>query len=229
MKGLIENECGGQNPLMKLTAHFTSPANEQTLSQEAMRQQKQKLPEPHQLVSEYLAIESEKHSTRPLLQQQHQNQFLRRLPAPRSFQMEALFNELKHMDSLHAASSVNKSTSISTSALNTPVNVATVNAGSTKSSDENSLSQTEINGLSRSVSPSKLNAIRSISQVTNNLAQDWSQEYWASLSAAFKKQSPMIIDDRTFKWSADYLTQTEATILDEAYVNFVFLLKTGLS
>lgn len=224
MKGLIENECGGQNPLMKLTSHFAGPMpgnEQQILSQEAIRhmQQQQKLNTPeHQLVSEYLAIESEKNARVGLMNQKNgnnTNQFVRRVPAPRSFQMEALFNELKHIDNLNAAA---KSTSISTSALNTTNNASgeLISKNKTTSSTLHPSQTESLNGLSRSVSPSKtLSAIRSISQV-NNLPQEWSQEYWASLSAAFKKQTPLIIDDRTFKWSADYLTQTEATIFDEA-------------
>lgn len=217
MKGLIENECGGQNPLMKLTAHFGGPAaNSQILSQQeairSMQQQQSSMPREHQLVSEYLAIESEKSGRASI--GSGGDQFVRRLPAPRSFQMEALFNELKQIDSMNAAV---KSTSISTSALNTNSNSKTT----TTTALHPNASQTEsLNGLSRSVSPAKTpSAIRSISHV-NNLAQEWSQDYWMSLSAAFKKQqqqqAPLIIDDRTFKWSTDYLTQTEATIFDEA-------------
>jgi ABC-type branched-subunit amino acid transport system ATPase component len=227
MKGLIENECGGQNPLMKLTSHFVGPTatgNDQMLSQEALRniQQQQKLNTPEQqLVSEYLGIESEKNARVAGLmhQKNNANQFMRRMPAPRSFQMEALFNELKHIDNLNAAA---KSTSISTSALNTSNgsssdSLAKTNAPTTTRSTLQPGQVAEpLNGLSRSVSPSKtLSAIRSMSQA-NNLPQEWSQEYWTSLSAAFKKQTPLIIDDRTFKWSTDYLTQTEATIFDEA-------------
>ena len=36
MKGLIENECGGQNPLMKLAGHFNN-TSEQKLTQEAIK------------------------------------------------------------------------------------------------------------------------------------------------------------------------------------------------
>lgn len=116
---------------------------------------------------------------------------LRRLPAPRSFNMEALFNELKQMDTLNTK--------------------AAAAAASTSSLDSSSLGATQnpaiaSNQLARSVSPNLKDA-----------AQDWSQEYWSSLSAAFQKQSPLIIDDRAFKWSADYLTQTESTIFDEAW------------
>ena len=83
---------------------------------------------------------------------------------------------------------------------------------STSSLDSTSLGATPQNAavasnqLARSVSPNPKDA-----------AQDWSHDYWSSLSAAFQKQSPLIIDDRAFKWSADYLTQTESTIFDEAW------------
>jgi hypothetical protein len=112
---------------------------------------------------------------------------LRRLPAPRSFNMEALFNELKQIDNLNTKAS-------------------------TSSLDSTSMpsAQSASNQLARSVSPNLKDA-----------SQDWSQEYWSSLSAAFHKQSPLIIDDRAFKWSADYLTQTETTIFDEAWENLL--------
>ena len=73
-----------------------------------------------------------------------------------------------------------------------------------------------------------LNELKQIDNTSNtqmSTASDWSQEYWSSFAAAFQKQSPMIIDDRAFKWSADYLTPTEATIFDEAYDKLSFFLR----
>ena len=103
------------------------------------------------LVSEYLGLEEKG--------QLGANAALRRMPAPRTFHMEALLSELKQID-------------------NTNNNNPQLSA--------------------------------------NQLSNDWSQEYWSSMTNGFQKQAPIIIDDRAFKWSAEYLTPTEATIFDEA-------------
>lgn len=189
MKGLIENECGGQNALMKLTSHFTN-ASEQQIAQDAIRNQRTEMIQPlaqkqnaDSFVSEYLGIDQKSnHLANSIM--------LKRLPAPRTFQMEALLNELKQID--HSQMSMS-STNLANSAH--PLLQQQAPKLSTSSLFLNQLNTTSSNNLN---------------------ANDWSQEYWSSLTAAFQKQSPIILDDRAFKWSAEYLTQTEATIFDES-------------
>jgi len=192
MKGLIENECGGQNPLMKLTAHFAN-SSEQKLSQDAIRNLRtndiNQQPNPDNFVSEYLGIDQKSSAS----VNNASNLVLKRLPAPRTFQMEALLNELKQIDSSSMSLSSNNLSSLGPSY---PM-----------------LQQQQAPKLSSSSL-----FLNSINASNNNLlANDWSQEYWSSISAAFQKRSPLILDDRAFKWSAEYLTQTEATIFDEAW------------
>jgi hypothetical protein len=93
----------------------------------------------------------------------------------------------------------------------------------------NELKQIDSNG--GAAPTTSLNNHQSGSNVDSSAA-DWSQEYWSSLNNALiqqKKQqqqqqqqqqhhqTPLIIDSSAFKWSADYLAQNEATILDEAW------------
>lgn len=55
-------------------------------------------------------------------------------------------------------------------------------------------------------------------------ASDWSQSYLSSSLSMIQKQSPQMfmMDDRSLhKWSADYLTQSEATIFDDAWENLL--------
>lgn len=172
IKGLIENECAGQNSLVKLASHFTS-STEQKLthvilnsflnsiiffykknySKDAIRglkvdsvQQQQQLT-TESLVNEYLSLDQQQNRART---------------APRTFHMETLFNELKHID--------------------------------------------------------KAGGLPTGSSVTSNAQPDWSQDQiWNSVASVFQKQQPIsMLDERSFKWSADYLSQNETNILDEA-------------
>ncbi len=139
-------------------------------------------------MSEYLGIDQKSSAS----VNNASNLVLKRLPAPRTFQMEALLNELKQIDSSSMSLSSNNLSSLGPSY---PM-----------------LQQQQAPKLSSSSL-----FLNSINASNNNLlANDWSQEYWSSISAAFQKRSPLILDDRAFKWSAEYLTQTEATIFDEA-------------
>lgn len=110
--------------------------------------------------------------------------------APRTFQMETLFNELKQIEpNFHIA----------------------------KQQQQQPQNQVAPSSLSGST-----NATSNTNSAADNMSNEWSQSYWSSLPATFQKQQPSqyIMDDRSFKWSADYLTQSEATIFDEAYVFF---------
>ena len=135
-------------------------------------------------VSEYLGID-QKNSN---INNNNSSLMLKRIPAPRTFQMEALLNELKQIDN-----SANMSLS------------------------SNNLAAISIPAAAAKLSTSSLFLNNNTTNTTNN-STEWSNEYWSSISAAFQKQSPLILgsDDRKFKWSAEYLTQTEATIFDEA-------------
>jgi len=200
MKGLIENECGGQNPLMKLTAHFTS-TGEQKIAQDALRSMRTNAATANtttttgdssqnakvnadNFVSEYLGIDQKSAAAA-------NSSMLKRIPAPRTFQMEALLNELKQID--------NSNMSLSSTNLNNLANNAAL-----------------LQQQAPKLSASSL-FLNSLNTSNTNLSSDWTQEYWSSLTAAFQKQSPMIFDDKAFKWSAEYLTQTEATIFDPAW------------
>jgi len=155
MKGLMENECGGQNPLMKLTTHFTNTSGHlRTQDASRSRQQANVNPTADMFISEYLGIDQKV----PHQQQQ-----------PRTFQMGRLLNEIKQIDS----------SSIDNKAVCQP----------------------------RSHMANKLSL---------PVDSDWNQEYF-SLNNMLLKQSPLIYEDRAFQWSADYLTQSEATIFNEAW------------
>jgi len=176
MKGLLENECGAQNPLIKLTSHFTN-ASEQLRTQDQVKSQHNQLHSKGPIaqaecyVSEYLGIDQKVPA-------------IRRTQVPRTFQMEKLLNELKQIET------TNTNGIIGNRKLNTP-------AMHGPASNTHSL----FNGAT-----------------VNSLSNEWSQEYWSSMLI---KQSPMIIDDRAFKWSADYLTHTEATVFDETWGNLM--------
>ncbi len=128
-----------------------------------------------------------------------------RSQAPRTFQMEKLLNELKQIDTLNSCSSSSSNNSSSNMSNNTSgiignrkQNNASMNNPSSWASNAHSL----FNG----------------NMGCDSLSNEWSQEYWSSMLI---KQSPMIIDDRAFKWSADYLTQNEATVFDETWGNLM--------
>ena len=81
IKGLIENECAGQNSLVKLASHFTN-ANESSAVRNLRSLDMGSQMTSESLVDEYLSMEH--HPAR--------------MQAPRTFHMETLFNELKHID-----------------------------------------------------------------------------------------------------------------------------------
>lgn len=156
MKGLMENECGGQNPLMKLTTHFTNNSSHMRTQDAAKNRHQSNVNQTaDNFISEYLGIDQK------VPQQQQQ---------PRTFQMGRLLNEIKQIDSSNI--------------------------------DNKAVRQPRSN--------------HGVNKLNSPVESDWSQEYF-SLNSILLKQSPLIYEDRAFKWSADYLTQSEATIFDEAW------------
>jgi hypothetical protein len=114
--------------------------------------------------------------------------------APRTFHMETLFNELKQIDNINR-----QQNQVAPQPSSAFMAVGSSPAGSLANANTTTASAASTQALGN-----------------DPAANDWSQSYWSSLSAAFQKQSPFIMDDRSFKWSTDYLTQSEATIFDEA-------------
>jgi hypothetical protein len=156
MKGLTENECGGQNALMKLTSHLTANSEHMRI-QDTQRSR----PTADAFVSEYLGIDQKVPVQRqqlpgPIQQQQHQQQ-------PRTFQMEKLLSELKQIDT------------------------------------ENQKFQ--------------------VPAFKPNQTDSWTQEYF-SLNPSNLNNVPLD-GPSAFKWSTEYLTQSEATIFDEAWGNLI--------
>lgn len=80
IKSLIENECAGQNSLVRLASHFTN-ANESNAVRNLRSLDLGSQLSSDSLVDEYLSME---HQTR--------------VEAPRTFHMENLFNEIKCID-----------------------------------------------------------------------------------------------------------------------------------
>ena len=76
----------------------------------------------------------------------------------------------------------------------------------------------QIDNTSLSTAAADQVALNQNSFLNTNASNDWSQEYWSSMLV---KQPSASIDEKSFKWSTDYLTQTEATIFDEAWGNLV--------
>lgn len=171
LKGLTENECGGQNPLMKLTNHFTNNSEHLRTQDNVKNRQQLNNSVADSFVSEYLGIDQK------VPNQQHFNHNApiqrRQQQQPRTFQMERLLSELKQIDT-----------------------------------DNKTIRQPQTSSLNN----------QSNASLTNNVnpANDWSQEYF-SLNNMLIKQQP---NDCDLKWSTDYLTQTEATIFDEAWGSF---------
>ncbi|CAF0745307.1 unnamed protein product [Brachionus calyciflorus] len=81
IKGLIENECAGQNSLVRLASHFAN-TNESNAIRNLRSLELNSQLSSDSLVDEYLSME-------------HNHA---RLQAPRTFHMETLFNELKQID-----------------------------------------------------------------------------------------------------------------------------------
>jgi hypothetical protein len=121
--------------------------------------------------------------------------------APRTFHMETLFNELKQIDNNNTITKP------------APTNAPFLHQHLQNQVAPNPLKETQNDATLLSSPPPPPSLAN-----TN----DWSQSY---LSAVFNKQQQQqqtpqflssIMDDRSLKWSTDYLTQSEATIFDEA-------------
>lgn len=172
MKGLTENECGGQNPLMRLTTHFTNNS-EHLRTQDVLKNRQQASNQTaDSFVSEYLGIDQKVPQNSLFHQQFNQNARHPQQQQPSTIQMERLLYELKQIET----DNTNKK------AIQKP--------NSTNTALQQNTSQ--------------------------QLSNDWSQEYF-SLNEMFVKQSPINLDNGAFKWSTDYLTQTEATVFDETW------------
>lgn len=218
IKGLIENECAGQNPLMKLATHFTASADSKLLSQSVMSQQQQQQQPPSQLfnpdmlVAEYLSLDSKQAARVAHHHHQHQQHHRPQQLAPRSFHMETLFKELKQIEN---------SGSVGSGAVMAQTTGASASA--------NPLNKVIGSGLNSTNAPASTTS-------ADSMANDWSQEYWSSLPVSASQKSsvatsggkigaslpPVIMDSNAFKWSADYLSQNESTIFDEAWENLFF-------
>lgn len=164
MKGLTENECGGQNALMKLTSHLTANSDHVRI-QDTQRSRHTGSSAADALVSEYLGIDQ----TVPIQHQQQARPGPIRQQQARSFHMEKLLSELKQIDTESHK-----------------FNVPAVLPGS----------------------------------------DSWSQEYFSlnpSMSGAGHNNNMSLNLDgpSAFKWSTEYLTQSEATIFDEAWGNLI--------
>lgn len=168
MKGLTENECGGQNALMKLTSHLTSNSGHVRIQDsQRSRHMGHTSSAADAFVSEYLGIDQ----SVPVQHQQQERPGPIQQQQPRTFQMEKLLSELKQIDT-------------ESHTFNVP---AVLQAG-----DDN-----------------------------------WSREYFSlnpSMSGAGHNSTSIgstLDGPSAFKWSTEYLTQSEATIFDEAWGNLI--------
>jgi hypothetical protein len=84
-KGLVENECGSQNPLLKLASHFTTDRT--LINQDGIKSHT--IVDENEFVNEYF-------NDNPLFYNKHQ-----RKQAPQTFHMENLFSELLNIDNKH--------------------------------------------------------------------------------------------------------------------------------
>lgn len=155
MKGLTENECGGQNALMKLASHLSSNSEHLRVQDRQFSRHMNGMAAPSTaadaLVSEYLGIDQRVPAQPGPIQQQQ----------PRTFQMEKLLSELKQIDSESQK-----------------LQVAALPGGN----------------------------------------DGWAHEYFSlnPTSGSVANSGP-----GAFKWSTEYLTQSEATIFDEAWGNLI--------
>jgi hypothetical protein len=81
-KSLVENECGTQNPILKLASHFTTDRT--LISQDGIRNNVSSIADENDFVNEYF-------NDNPLL-------YKHRKQAPQTFHMENLFSELLNID-----------------------------------------------------------------------------------------------------------------------------------
>ncbi len=83
LKGLVENECGTQNPILKLASHFTSDRT--LIAQDGIKTSIGSMhADENEFVTDYF-------NENPLLYKQ-------RKQAPQTFHMENLFSELLNID-----------------------------------------------------------------------------------------------------------------------------------
>jgi len=209
LKGLIENECAGQNSLIKLGSHFNS-AN--------LSEQQQKLHQAAQQQQQHQQSSSSHHDSNAFL-----NEYLNGAQgaaaavgggvigggviraAPRSFLMDTLFNEIKQIDN----NAGNKTT---------PTPTPTTNAASTWSSSAaaNDWSQAYLSTIGPFAAAAAAAAVKQHQQ------QQQQQQQSVLPQSSSSSATPLAMDDRSLKWSTDYLTQSEATIFDDAWENMLF-------
>lgn len=117
--------------------------------------------------------------------------------------MDTLFNEIKQIDN----NAGNKTT---------PTPTPTTNASTWSSSAAaNDWSQAYLSTIGPFAAAAAAAAVKQ--------HQQQQQQQSVLPQSSSSSATPLAMDDRSLKWSTDYLTQSEATIFDDAYVFIWFL------